>query len=92
MNGNVTMAFGLLLDIIGICMLWQQFDARKFTSEDREKKLPDVSPEKEFILVFAPRSSEIGIWQLTINLEKTEIGFILLILGLMIQILGVWLR
>lgn len=86
------MTSGLALDIAGIFMLWRQFDVKKWRKENQENGLPDVPPEKEFILLLSPRCEEIGIWQLTINFKKTNIGICFLIVGLAIQMMGVWMR
>ena len=92
MVGNAVMTFGLILDIIGIFVLRRHIQVQKWTREGVEEELPSVNPEEEFIVLLSARASELGIWKLTINVQKAKIGVSFLIAGLIVQSVGIWIR
>lgn len=90
MLANWIMASGLLLDILGIVMIWKHVSVRPY-DEETAMDLCVEPPTKDLRFIIKPmglKPAYRGEWELRIRLDLALRGGYLLIFGLVLQFLA----
>ena len=88
--GNSLITVGLLFDIFGIIVMSKDIKFYECTTEILHKFKKEIHNPDIFPLSFFYGEEGKGV-TLEINMKMTKWGFRLILLGFMMQIVGVWL-